>query len=170
MKRILRWLDESFEDTLEITLLAFLLGNVLLEVFRRYALNASNQYAEEIARFTLIAMIYMGVPYAIKTKRHIICDVLPSSTPQKIHFIIKVISTLLFMFMCAVMTVSCWELVQQQIMIGKKTQAMYLPMWYFTSVVGIGFFLGFFRLVQALWLDTRDYRATGIAHVMTIQE
>ena len=170
MRRLLHWFDESFEDTLEIGLLAFLLGNVLLEVFRRYALNASNQYAEEIARFTLVAMVYLGVPYAIKARRHIICDVLPSSTSQSVHFVVKIVSSLLFMFMCAAMTVSCWELVEQQMLIGKKTQAMYVPMWYFTSVVGIGFFLAFFRLVQALWQDIREYRATGIAHVMTIQE
>lgn len=170
MKKLIRWLDLHFEDSIEITLFIFLLINVLIEVFRRYVLHDSNEYSEEIAKYTLIAMVYLGVPYAVRHKRHIVCDVLPSWVSQRTQLVITILSTVLFMVACVFMTLSCWELVQQQIMVGKKTQAMYLPMWWFTSFVGIGFALGFLRLIQALWMDIDRYRKTGIIHEYQIPE
>ena len=170
MKKFLLWIDAHFEDTLEILLFAFLLINVLTEVFRRYFLHDSNQYSEEIAKYTLVLMIYLGIPYAVRYKRHIVCDVLPSWISQRVQFVVTITSIVLFMLACIFMTISCWELVQQQLMVGKKTQAMYLPMWYFTSFVGLGFALGFIRLIQALWCDIARYRKTGIIHQYQIPE
>lgn len=157
MKKLLSWLDEYFEESILLTLFAFLVGTVLVEVFRRYVLHNSGQYSEEIARYTLIIIIYLGIPYGIKKRCHICCNVLPSSIPPKLNFTVTFIANLLFLLMCVIMSISGYAVVQQQIMVNKITPAMYVPMWYFSSVVGIGFFLGIFRLIQVMWQDIKNY-------------
>ncbi len=157
MKKFFSYLDEYFEESIILTLLSLLIINVLVEVFRRYVLNNSGQYSEEIARYTLIAIIYLGVPYAVKKRCHIICDVLPSTISPKLNFAVTLVSNLLFMLMCVLMTLSCYQLVQQQIMLNKLTPAMYLPMWMFSSIVGIGFFIAIFRIIQSIMEDIKYY-------------
>src|SRR5690242_9838007 len=73
-RKVLVWIGEYVEEVLVVGLLAFLVCAVSVEVFRRYILNNSGPYSEEIARFAMIWMVYLGVPYAIKQRRHIICD------------------------------------------------------------------------------------------------
>lgn len=170
MKRILAWLDLHFEDSIQVTLFAFLLCNVIIEVFRRYVLSDSNPYSEEVAKYTMVAMVFIGIPYAVRYKRHIVCDVLPGWISQRIQAVVTVTSYVLFMLTSAWMVMSCIELVKQQIMVGKTTQALYIPMWYLTSLVGIGFGLGIVRLIQALYLDIRRYKQTGIIHQYSIPE
>ena len=50
MKEKLLWLESHFEDTIEIILFIILLADVNFEVVRRYFLNASSLYSEEIAK------------------------------------------------------------------------------------------------------------------------
>ncbi|WP_418764432.1 TRAP transporter small permease [Mailhella sp.] len=168
MKEKLLWLESHFEDTIEIILFIILLADVNFEVVRRYFLNASSLYSEEIAKYLLVAIVFLGVPYAIRHKRHIICDVIPSHTSQKVQCIITMISYTAFFVFCLLMVVSCYELVSQQIMVHKKTSAMRLPMWWFTSLVGIGFGLGMIRLIQAIIVDWLRYKKTGVIHSYSV--
>jgi TRAP-type C4-dicarboxylate transport system permease small subunit len=150
LKKILRFLDNYFEEILVIGLLLFLVFAVNIEVFRRYILNQSGAYSEEIARFALIWTIYLGVPYAIKMRRHIICDVIPARIPRRLDLIINFISYLCFLIFSIVMVVQGYELVISQIAVDKRTEAMHLPIWYFSIIIGIGFGLAVIRLLQSL--------------------
>lgn len=169
MKRVLLYLESHFEDIIEITLFMVLLADVVLEVFKRYFLQVSSEYSEEIAKYLLVAIVFIGVPYAIRHKRHLICDVIPSKVSQKVHYIITMISYSLFLIFSVLMVVSSWELVSAQIMLHKTTPAMRLPMYWFSSLVGIGFGLAIIRLIQAMIVDSIKFRKTGIIYEYDVQ-
>lgn len=161
MKRVLLYIESHFEDIIEITLFMLLLADVVIEVFKRYFLQSSSEYSEEIAKYLLVAIVFIGVPYAIRHKRHLICDVIPSKVSQKVQYAITMISYSLFLIFCVLMVISSFELVSAQIMLHKTTPAMRLPMYWFSSLVGIGFGLGIIRLIQAMVMDSIKFKRTG---------
>ncbi len=158
MRNFYLFIDEYFEETLVVCILLFLVFSVNIEVFRRYVLNASGAYSEEISRFALIWLVYLGVPWAVKRKRHIVCDVIPSNTPPKLVLMVNMVSNLLFIFFAVMMIIGDHGLIAQQIMVKKKTEAMHLPMWWFSTGIGIGFFLAIIRLIQTMVGDVLDFR------------
>jgi TRAP-type C4-dicarboxylate transport system permease small subunit len=158
-KRFWRSLEANLEEFLVVGLLVFLVCSVATEVFRRYVLNNSGEYSEEIARYALIWMVYLGVPYAIKQRRHIICDVLPSSLPRRVNLAISLASYGLFLGFSVLMVYENYQLVMTQMMVDKRTEAMHAPIWYFSSGVGIGFALASARLLQAIWHTLRAMRS-----------
>lgn len=157
----LRWIDEYVEEVLVVALLFFLVGAVNIEVFRRYVLNSSGAYSEEIARYVMIWMIYLGVPYAIKQRRHIVCDVLPAGMSPRLDITIDTISYLLFFLFCLFMAYQSYSLVALQIEMGKRTEAMHVPIWYFSIAIGVGFSLGALRLFQIIYHTIGRLRRPG---------
>jgi len=156
LRKIINFLDNYLEEILVISLLVFLVVTVNIEVFRRYLLNSSGAYSEEIARFALIWMVYLGVPYAIRRNRHIVCDVLPSSIPRKVNLGVNILSYILFLIFAVVMTYENYQLILNQIAVDKRTEAMYAPMWWFSMGIGIGFGLAVLRLLQTIYLNLKE--------------
>lgn len=169
MKRVLFYIESHFEDGIEITLFMVLLADVVIEVFKRYFLQTSSEYSEEIAKYLLVAIVFIGVPYAIRHKRHLICDVIPSKVSQKVHYVITMVSYGLFLLFSILMVISSWELVSAQMQMHKTTPAMRLPMYWFSSLVGIGFGLGVLRLIQAMVVDSIKFKKTGKIYEYDVQ-
>lgn len=163
LKSIFAWLDDYLEEFLVVGLLVFLLLSVNIEAFRRYVLNSSGEYSEEIARFALIWMVYLGLPYAIKKRRHIICDVLPAKIPRRVDLIVSFIGYVCFLLFSLVMTYENYNLVINEIGIDKRTEAMHVPIWYFSAGIGIGFGLASLRLMQGIWQTIRAIRNPDLA-------
>ena len=143
-------LEIHLEEVLVVSLLVFLVCAVSIEVFRRYVLNSSGAYSEEIARFALIWMVYLGIPFAVKQKRHIICDVLPSRLSRRTTLAINLVGYICFFAFCLVMVYENFQLIMTQIAIDKRTEAMHVPIWYFSASIGVGFALAGVRLLQAI--------------------
>lgn len=58
------------------------------------------------------------------------------------------------------MTYATFHLIEMQLMLDKKTEAMHLPIVYFTSILLIGFGLSIFRLLQNMYEDINKLRKT----------
>lgn len=160
---MLKWLDNYLEEFLVVGLLVFLLCSVNIESFRRYVLNDSGPYSEEIARFALIWMVYLGVPYAVKKRRHIICDVIPSRVSRRLELLINFIGYVFFLVFALVMTYENYNLVINEIAIDKTSEAMHAPIWYFSAGIGVGFALAALRLIQGIWQTVRAIRNPAFA-------
>jgi TRAP-type C4-dicarboxylate transport system permease small subunit len=157
-KRSLAWLEEHFEEFLVIALLWVVIAIVVIEVFRRYVLQASGEYSEEIARFTLIWLVYLGVPYAIKRRRHISCEMLPARLPPLVHHSVNIFADVMFLAFAVLMVWHGWEVMQMHVMIDKRTDAMRLPAIVISSAPVLGCLLAWFRLVQNIVREAQDIR------------
>lgn len=160
MIKLLRFLDNHLEEMFIACLLAYLVLGVNFEVFRRYILNNSGAYTEEAIRLALISMVYLGVPYIIKKRKHIACDIFSADiSPQK-DFILSTLGNIFFLIFSCIMTYATFHLIEMQLMLDKKTEAMHLPIVYFTSILLIGFGLSIFRLLQNMYEDINKLRKT----------
>ena len=127
--------------------------DVFYQFFTRYALNDSASWTEEIARYLLIAMVFVGVSAAVRTSRHIHVDLVYRLIPRRAG---RVLSTIVdavriaFFSFAAVLT---WQMMEK--MANYKMTIIDLPMNLVYGVCMVGFACAALRSVQVAVLNWR---------------
>ena len=164
MSPIINAFNRHLEETICMILLMALILLTNMEVFRRYVLNSPGAYTEEIIRYVLVVMVFVGIAYLVRIRKHIVCNVIPASMNQKQQYAIYVVMTCLCLVFHCIMLYAAYKLVLNQKMILKTAPAMGIPMWPVSSCMLFGFTLCIFRTVQIFVEDTREYMRTGIVY------
>jgi TRAP-type transport system small permease protein len=125
------------EDWLAFVLFALLGATVFYQFFTRYALNDSASWTEEIARYFLVAIVFIGAAIGVRKNNHIQVDYLYRVLPARP---MRVVATMVdavrigFLGICAVLT---WQLIGR---IGASRMAVVdLPMGLVYGAVLLGF-------------------------------
>jgi TRAP-type C4-dicarboxylate transport system permease small subunit len=63
-------------------------------VLARYLFNSPIQWAEELARYAFIWVVFMGAVVCTKRKRHITIDILLSALPSRVSAWVRVVADL----------------------------------------------------------------------------
>src|SRR5438876_25221 len=74
----------TFEAWIAFVLFWVLAATIFYQFFTRYVLNDSAAWTEEIARYLLIAMVFVGVSAMVRMQRHIHVDFLYRLLPPRI--------------------------------------------------------------------------------------
>ena len=134
------------EDWLALGLFWLMCTVVFLQFFTRYVLNDSFAWTEEIARYVLIAVIYVGTAMCVRRNRHIHVDFIYRLLPAPAGRILSTFVDVLRIVFFAYATWIMWKLMA---IIGSDEMTMIkLPMnviYYF--VLG-GLAVSAFRSVQ----------------------
>ncbi|SHM68493.1 TRAP transporter small permease [Rhizobacter sp. OV335] len=125
------------EDWLAFVLFALLGATVFYQFFTRYALNDSASWTEEIARYFLVAIVFIGATIGVRKNNHIQVDylyrVLPAM-PMRVVATVVDVTRIGFLGACAVLT---WQLIGR---IGASRMAVVdLPMGLVYGAVLLGF-------------------------------
>ena len=72
----------TFEEWIAFVLFWVLAATIFYQFFTRYVLNDSAAWTEEIARYLLIAMVFVGVSAMVRMERHIHVDILYRYLPR----------------------------------------------------------------------------------------
>jgi TRAP-type C4-dicarboxylate transport system permease small subunit len=135
-------------------ILFWILGVVVfLQFFTRYFLNDSAGWTEEIARYLLIATVWMGIAAAVRLNRHIHVDFLYHFLPHRAGRVLATlvdVVTIVFFGYASVLTV---ELMQK--MGSYRMTIIDLPMNLVYGVCLVGFVCAFLRAIQMAWLNLR---------------
>jgi TRAP-type C4-dicarboxylate transport system permease small subunit len=119
---------------------------VFYQFFTRYVLNDSASWTEEIARYLLICMVFVGVSAAVRTSRHIHVDFLYRLIPPKagraLATLVDVVKIVFFGFA----TVLTWEMMEK--MVNYKMTIIDLPMNLVYVVCLFGFACATLRSLQ----------------------
>lgn len=78
---MLRAAEKWFEPAVIVAMLAAIIALVFADVIARFAFATSIAVANELARFCFVYMIYFGVSYAIRERRHMRVTVLLDLMP-----------------------------------------------------------------------------------------
>ncbi len=90
--RDFRWTGHGPEDWLGFVLLWVLAALVFTQFFSRYALNDSVAWTEEVARYLLIVLVFIGSAGAVRRGTHIRVEALEQALPpgpRKVLFAIQ---------------------------------------------------------------------------------
>jgi TRAP-type C4-dicarboxylate transport system permease small subunit len=130
-----------------------LAGTVFYQFFTRYVLNDSASWTEEIARYLLIAMVFVGVSAAVRTSRHIHVDfvyrLIPAKPARALSTLVDVVRIAFFGYA----TVLTFEMMGK--MGSYRMTIIDLPMNLVYGVCMFGFGCAALRSAQVAFLNWR---------------
>jgi len=146
------------EEWLALALFWTLAGIVFLQFFTRYALNDSAGWTEEIARYLLIASVFVGAAIGVRKNNHVHVDFLFHWLPKGVGRALAVIVDLIRILFLGYCTVLTGKLIDK---IGSSRMSVVdLPMGLVYAFVLIGFALMTIRALQGALRDWK--RGAGV--------
>jgi C4-dicarboxylate transporter DctQ subunit len=149
----LRRLNEyshSFEEILIGAMLATASVILFANVVARYVFNWGVPWVEELVRYEIIWMVFIGGSVAARKGVHIGVDILVNFSPPALRRPIALaINAISFVF-CMFLVVLGGDLVVQTRMFGQVTPALEVPMWVVQTAIPLGGGLMAVRFLQRI--------------------
>jgi TRAP-type C4-dicarboxylate transport system permease small subunit len=135
--RVEEWIAFVFFWALSIT--------VFLQFFTRYALNDSASWTEEIARYLLICIVFIGSAIGVRKNNHVQVDFLYRVLPAPIMRVMSVLVDVVRVLFFGYATVLTYQLLQK--IGGQPMSVVNLPIGLVYGVVLLGFALMTWRSI-----------------------
>jgi TRAP-type transport system small permease protein len=146
------------EDWLSAGLFWILAVVVFIQFFTRYVLNDSASWTEEIARYLLVAVVFIGAAVGVRRNNHIQVDLLYRYLPKGVG---RAMATLVDVFRVVFFLSACLLTVQLIMRIGSTRMAVVdLPMGWVHGAVLVGFVLMSWRAIALAWRNWQTGRST----------
>lgn len=128
------------EEILSSLCLALMILIISTQVFRRYVLQNSLDWSEELARYCFICAVYIGCSFAVQENAHLEVTILRNFGSKVWKKIVAVISYICTIVFCGAITVWGTNMVLFLAKTGQKTQALEISIFwiYITIPLGIG--------------------------------
>lgn len=143
------------EDWLAIVLFWSLAFIVFLQFFTRYVMNDSLAWTEEIARYGLIWVVFVGAAMVTRRNSHIavelVSNLLPANATRAALLAFIDIVKLFFMGLLAYFSITIVERMHYQ-----RMTVIDLPMSYVYAGVVLGCVLMFLRQIHNFWRNARE--------------
>lgn len=155
--KVIKWLDEHFEEVLLVALLAVISCVELMQVVaRNVPFIPALTWAEELCRFAWIATVFMSIPYTIRTCTALRVTALIDIIPWKLRNIFDVVIDAVTAILMGFLTVNAVTVFQRVLESGETSPAMVWPMWIMYLFVLVGFALGALRAVQMFVIHIKN--------------
>src|SRR5262245_52294216 len=139
----------GWEDWVTFALFWVMAAVVFYQVYTRYVLSDSAGWTEEIARYFLVAVVFIGAAMSVRKNNHIQVDYFYRLMPALMG---RVLSLFVDAFRCLFLGYSTWLtwlLIQR---IGSSRMAIVdLPVGWVFGAMLFGFALMFLRSLQVAW-------------------
>lgn len=139
----------AWEDWIAFALFWILAAVVFYQVFTRYFLADPAGWTEEIARYLLVATVFIGASMAVRKNNHIQVDAFYRWMPAKLG---RVMATLVDLIRVLFFGYAAWL---NWLLIGKiggqRMAIVDLPMGWVFGAMLFGFCLMFVRSLQVAW-------------------
>jgi len=154
-------MDQLFQKTVKfialflVVIFAFLVLDVLLQVFSRYILNTSFSFTEEFARFSLIWLSILGAAYLNAKREHLSMDFLyqkfSKTTKKKVSIFIEIC---IFLFALIVMVIGGFNLVYTTLHLEQLSGTLEVPLGYVYAILP---FSGLFIMCFSVYHISKIY-------------
>jgi TRAP-type C4-dicarboxylate transport system permease small subunit len=139
----------GWEDWITFVLFWALALVVFYQVFTRYFLSDPAGWTEEIARYLLVMVVFIGASMSVRKNNHIQVDFLYRLMPRWLGRTLSTLVDLVRVAFLGYATWLTWLLTQR---IGEQRMAIVeLPMGIVFSAMLFGFALMFLRSLQVAW-------------------
>ena len=142
------------EDWMAFVAFWILCAVVFIQFFTRYALNNSASWTEEIARYLLIFVVFLGSAMCVRLDRHIQVDFLYRYLPKAIG---RLLATLIDIAKIGFFAYSIWLTWQVMDKVGSQPMTMVdWPMSLIYGVVLIGFVYMTYRSIVGAYKNFKQ--------------
>ncbi len=131
-----------------VVLMFAMLACVVLQVISRYFLPFSLSWTEELARFIMLWLIFLGASHIAKASSYIKVDFLVKKLPAKVQFVCNVIVKVMILGTAAHYAWNCFS-VFSTVMTQEVSPSMQIPMVIPRFSLVVGFVLIFLQALSA---------------------
>ncbi|MDR7869693.1 MAG: TRAP transporter small permease [Tissierellaceae bacterium] len=160
MKKGMKVLDK-FEEIVLILLMVAMTISVVTQVFSRTVLNVSPSWTEEVARYMLVWITFIGASLGVKRGAHMGVEAFTMILPKKVQKIVQAVTLLICAGFTAVTCVNSISILQLQMATGQVSAAIQLPMWIPYSGVTIGMLLMTIRFLETFVNTVKNPEEVG---------
>lgn len=155
---ILKKIDNHFEEFFCALMMGYIVLALNAEVFLRYIFLSPSAYTDEITRMLMLFIVFLGVPWAVKTDKHIIIDLWSADLSGGKKLFLNVLADVIFLIFAVLFTQAALEATQFHHMLDTRTEALEFPYWIEIAILPFSFALTCIRLLQNLVKHCRNYR------------
>lgn len=138
---------EAISETLMYLLLAVMVVTTFLQVFFRYVIFHSLPWSEELSRYALVWLTFIGASYGIKRGIHVAVTALTQALPARAQQFLWQLTCLLITLLGIVLIV--YGLKLAQINLGQLSPSLHIPIGLAYLALPAG---GFLMIIHALAL------------------
>jgi TRAP-type C4-dicarboxylate transport system permease small subunit len=166
---VLRWLDKHIEEVFLVLFSSIMVFVIFLQVVMRQ-LDNSLSWTEEMARYSFIWLVYIGISYGVKKQRHIKVDVMLLLLKDKGKLMLSMFANVLFLVFCFFVIRYGYDIATQLLQFGQKSPANKIPMGLIYMATPIGMGLTSIRIIQNIVNQVKAFLGKGEAEVKTERE
>ena len=149
--RAIDWFEVGVLSASIAALAILLVANVIARTFFQ-----SIYYANEIARFLIILITFVGTSYAARKARHIrmgaFLDLMPAKLEKVFRFVICTVNSIVLL----TMAYFSFIYMNQMRGLGQTTSALQAPYWIFMIIVPIGFGSAGIQYIRTIVKNIRE--------------
>ncbi len=157
MKKVLSFLDKHFEEIICLSFMVVFVICTLLQVISRFLLkNITLSWTEELARYTFVWFVFMGIPWGFRIASHLTIDVLTHKLGPKTKRIDSILTHIIVLVMCVPMLTNSIKAVQAQQLMGQRLATLPVPMSLVYACMPVALIFSMLRCVQQIVFAIRD--------------
>ena len=137
MKNFLKRLN-NIEEYLLAFLLPFMCVVIFVATFMRFTNLVIITWAEELARYCMIWILFIGISAAAKKGEHFCVTVFTMYVPRMFQNVLSVARIFLMTGFTLFVGWFCIVILKNQMMMGQVTPSLHWPMWTMYSAVLVG--------------------------------
>lgn len=155
----------KFIDRLEEYLLIILFPIMTIIVFGatvvRYLKLGAIPWSEELARYIMIWMAYIGASLGIKRNAHLGIEAFVNKLPPTLTKYVKAFKVGIILLFNILVVYYSYQIIMCQINMGQTSPALEMPIWIAYLAVPTGAFLMCIRLIQTLLPQKKALSQSG---------
>ena len=149
----------NFEEYLLVVLLPIMCIVIFVATFCRYTNVLIIPWAEELARYCMIWILFLGASAAAKRGEHFCVTAFTMLLPQKVQRILVVVRMFLMIGFTIFVSRFCIVILQNQMMMGQVTPSLKWPMWIMYAAVLVGCVFMLLRYIVFGILELRTQKS-----------
>ncbi len=159
MRELFRRIDADGERYLMLVFYCTIVFVIVNEVVRRFVLQYSSLWGEEVARYAFIYLGWIGASQAVKERAHIRFDTVLQVLPKRWHGYIYIFADVVTLVFACFAIYWSMHSIASIVQFGAAAPALRISKAYFEIAVPLGFTLMIWRLLQSIRRDIEDLRA-----------
>ncbi|HPF83892.1 MAG TPA: TRAP transporter small permease [Aminivibrio sp.] len=164
----MRKIVDNFEEYALLLLFPLMVAVVFTATLARYLNLFPMFWGEEVARYIMVFMAYIGAGLGMKKGAHVGVSFFTDRFRNvKIRIFLEGFRLGIIVFFCGMIMYYYRSIIVHQISMGQTTPALYIPMWVPYSAVPLGMFLVALRAFQAFRETTASIRSS--AHMTEVR-
>lgn len=147
----------NIEEYAMLVLLPAMVVVVLLATLARYTGLFGMFWGEELARYIMVYVAYIGMSLAMKRGAHIGVTFLTDrfTHPVAVQFF-KILRLVIVLAFCGIISWFMYQIIGKQMHSGQTSPSLWIPIWIPYAAVPLGMILMAFRAIEAFVIDWKQ--------------